>query len=252
MTAPTFNEINFISDGAKTLTVYMKGKYLGRIISRDGYFGCFYCGESLYGKSHVFEHLNDNRSDNRLVNLVLACISCNNKKPTNETMQKRAMKKLAENQNNSLREKKIQRKETTLEMDVNVTGNKMAREYLEQEIITNDSILFSDALYSIVFLIQERTGHGSTAAVREYLHALTSKVGPYTIIGKGAEREIIKKPEENATHTVLHPIMLSQEMFSGDVSANISGIASKVGNVDNDISRICENILSFTDNPSRK
>ena len=93
----------------KHLTQYLKTKYFPLLIKRDGGFICGYCKEGLETNKHVFEHLNDNREDNRIENIVLACNSCNNKKPHDNTMQEIAIQKLRENEEgNFMRERKFE------------------------------------------------------------------------------------------------------------------------------------------------
>jgi len=72
--------------GIKNLSIGLKKEYLPILLKRDNGFTCFYCGCELKIDSFVYDHLNNNRSDNRLENIVLACVSCNNKKPFNQAI----------------------------------------------------------------------------------------------------------------------------------------------------------------------
>ena len=84
-----------------TLSARIKTKYLPILISLYG-FKCFYCKIDLCGVEWVYEHLNDDRTNNQIENIVLACQSCNNKKPTSENMKFLAIKKFNENKKHNL------------------------------------------------------------------------------------------------------------------------------------------------------
>jgi len=43
----------------------------------DGEQVCFWCGKQLTWKNVVIDHLNENKSDNRIDNLALSCNACN-------------------------------------------------------------------------------------------------------------------------------------------------------------------------------
>lgn len=167
-----------------TLTKRLKTIFLPIIIQRDGGFTCWYCKTPLFLFKHIFEHLNNNRDDNRIENLVLACQSCNNEKPTNENMKQNALTKLAWNeQSNFLRERKFLidelSKEASPEIEINVSNAEITREYITEKVDSEGYIPFSEALNCSVYLCKEKTGHGSQQSVRNYIKALTCEIGPF-------------------------------------------------------------------------
>lgn len=172
-----------------------KREYLESLIERDGGFLCWYCKNKLKLNNCVFEHLNNDRRDNRLENLVLACQSCNIKKSNDIDLRIKAEDKLRENEDkNFVREKKLEEKHNpTTEIDINTSNYEITKQYLTEVINTDDSILFSNALNSCTFLCKDKTGHGSQQAIRNYIAMLTSDVGPFMIIRDSKNKKVIVK-----------------------------------------------------------
>ena len=161
----------------------MKADWLDTVILRDEGRRCWYCKVSLSLSEIVWEHLDCNREHNVIDNLVLACITCNNKKPHDFDMQILAMDKLHENENRMYMREKIQGKNNqSSEIEINVSNFEIAKLWLIKEIDTNIVVEFSKALDSISYECRERTGHGSQQSVRNYINTLTSESAPFEII----------------------------------------------------------------------
>ena len=181
----------------KHLTQKQKADWLDVIIQRDGKFACWYCNLDFFSLSDfVFEHLNCNRKDNRVDNLVLACVTCNNKKPHDIDMQIQATDKLHLNEKLMyMRENtpnKMDRKQSN-EITINVSNFEIAKLFL----IRNVPIPFDEALDSISYLCREKTGHGSQQSVRNYINTLTSTVAPFEIIKQQGKKVIRYKLDSN-------------------------------------------------------
>jgi hypothetical protein len=180
----------------KSLTKALKEKYLPILIERDGGFKCFYCKQELSIKKLAYDHLNNNRTDNRHENLVLTHQSCNIKKITNTDYQIMALEKLKQNEEEfSVCERKKLKTDfdSTSEIGINMGTYELVETYLNNEVTTGGYIKFEDALYSIVYITKQKTGHGSEPAVRRHLKTLTSPVAPYTIERNDANEKIIVK-----------------------------------------------------------
>lgn len=179
----------------RRLTTTLKLKYLPSLITRDG-FVCYQCSISLNGIKYIYEHLNDNRDENRIENIALSCWSCNNKKPHDIGMKEKALRKLAENEgSNYLRERKSvdeSNQEFPPEIEINVSNYAITEKYVTSRISSSGSIEFSDALDSSVYLCKQRTGHGSQQSVRNYISTLTSDMGPFEIIRREDGKKIIR------------------------------------------------------------
>jgi hypothetical protein len=160
-------------------------KYFPLLLQRDGGFLCFFCALFLKFGSFVYEHLDNDRSHNEIENIVLACQSCNNKKPHDSLMQEKAIEKLQQNkENNFMREKNSavdENKEVSAEIEINVTNSEITEQYIAESIKTNGFIEYADALNSSVFVCKTKTGHGSQQSIRNYIAYLTSTVGPFQI-----------------------------------------------------------------------
>ena len=182
---------------SKQLSSTEKNSYFPILIERDGGFICFYCGLFLQFGSFVFEHLNNNRNDNRMENIVLACQSCNNAKPYDQIMQVKALEKLKQNEGSNYVREKISivdsNKEVSAEIEINVTNSEITEQYITESVKANGSIEYTDALHSSVFLCKSKTGHGSQQSVRNYIASLTSVVGPFQIIRDDDKKKVIVK-----------------------------------------------------------
>ena len=191
--------LQLISKTVKHLSISLKQKYLPLIIKRDGE-NCLYCGKKLNHRIHIFEHLNDNRNDNRIENTVLACQSCNNKKPYDSEMQKLALEKLKVNEkSNFMRERNLEDEinshEVSTEIEINVSNFDITEQYISDVVNCDGYIGYSDALNSCVALCKEKTGHGSQQSVRNYLAALTSTLGCFEITRDENRKKIILRRE---------------------------------------------------------
>jgi len=188
-----------------TLTKRIKALYLPLLVQRDEGFTCWYCRVPLFLFKYIFEHLNDTRQDNRIENLVLACDTCNNKKPHDEKMKQKAMQKLVENEEcNFLRERKFLidelTKEASAEIEINVSNAEITREYISERIDSEGYIPFTKALNCSVYLCKEKTGHGSQQSVRNYIKTLTCEIAPFMIVTNANKRKIIvRRKIENDT-----------------------------------------------------
>ena len=191
--------LQLISKTVKHLSISLKQKYLPLIIKRDGE-NCSYCGKKLNHRTHIFEHLNNNRSFNKLENIVLACQSCNNKKPYDSEMQKLALEKLMVNEkSNFMRERNLEDEinshEASTEIEINVSNFDITEQYISDVVNCDGYIGYSDALNSCVALCKEKIGHGSQQSVRNYLAALTSTLGCFEITRDENRKKIILRRE---------------------------------------------------------
>lgn len=179
----------------------MKMMLLPFLIQRDDGFKCFYCKNELKINAYVYEHLNNNRNDNRMENIVLACHSCNHLKENNFDMQISANEKLQSNeQQYFLGERNYEystTKETSTEIEINVSNFDLVRQFLSEIINTDGKIEFSNALNSCVYLCKEKTGHGSQQSIRNYLSTLTSQVAPFMIALDDSKKKIIVRRTGN-------------------------------------------------------
>jgi len=183
----------------RVLSTKNKREYFHILIQRDGGFNCWYCKANLTTHTCIYEHLNNNRTDNRIDNLVLACSSCNNKKPNDFDMQARAMDKLHHNEDRNFVGEKMYDEDTlpSTEISINLSNFDISEQYLSETIIVDGRIMFSEALDSIVYLCKKKTGHGSHQSVRNYLATLTSKVAPFKMIKDENQKKYIVKRTEN-------------------------------------------------------
>jgi len=181
----------------KHLTMKLKQEYFPLILERDGGFKCFYCKMPLKLSKFVYDHLNDNRSDNRVENVVFACYSCNNKKPVDGNMYDNAQEKLRQNEDLGFMREKIFLSDTnsvpSTEIEINTSNYDITEQYLGEIIQTDGKILYSDALNSCVYLCKKKIGHGSQQSVRNYIATLSSAVGPFMLIKDENGKKIIVK-----------------------------------------------------------
>ena len=185
-----------IASITKHLTKRLKIKNLSILPIRDHGFRCFYCNKDLDLKSCIHEHLNNDPHDNRIENIVLACQSCNNKKPYDSSMQEKAIQKLKQNQaSNFMRERKISKEDLTQEaskeIDINVSNYEIVEQDISERIKTDGYVVYKETVNSCTYLCKEKTQHGSQQCVRNYIAALTSEVGSFEIIRDNNKKKII-------------------------------------------------------------
>ena len=187
--------------GIKHLTDRMKSEYLNIIIERDEGFKCFYCSEkfslSQRGKDqYLYEHLNNNRKDNRIDNVVLACRSCNNKKPNDIDMQFIADAKLIENENLNYMREKFQRKEDNRqdsEVQISKMNYQICRRYVIKNVDSFGEIDFKNTVHSIVYQCRENNNTGSPQATYNYLNIICCNESPFEIVKNSENKRIIRR-----------------------------------------------------------
>ena len=178
----------------KALTQSLKKKDLPILINRDDGFQCFYC-KSILKSNYVFDHLNGNRWDNRIENLVLACQSCNIKKISDMEFQLMADEKLGQNEEMGLHylEDWTAHENNSSEIEINKTLYNFTKQYITEQIALEGKYSFDDAISELPFLCQERFGHGSEATIRRYLKQLTCKASEWQVIRDDKNKKIICK-----------------------------------------------------------
>ena len=180
-----------------TLTRRMKDFDLPVLLKRDGGFNCFYCIQNLALVEYVYEHLDDDRTNNDITNIVLACQSCNNKKPSSLDMKAKALEKKKQNEeSNLLRASERARVEVSApsfkpELDISHANFEITHQYLTEILAVEKEVEFIVALNSCVMLCREKTGSGSQTAVKRYLDALTSSEGPFMVVQDDQKKKVI-------------------------------------------------------------
>ena len=176
-----------------------KHDYLPDIITNDG-FVCLYDNESLVGKNWIYEHLDDNPTNNVRENIAIACQSCNNKKPHNSTMKQIALRKKKENEKSNYTcagVSEVSSPSLKPELDISQANFDLTFQYLSEVIATDGSIEFRSALNSCVMLCKKNTNTGSQTAVRRYLDALVSREGDFMIIQDEKKEKMIVRRNGN-------------------------------------------------------
>ena len=155
------------------------------LAKRDGGFDCLFCKMKLVLGKQIIEHLNSDRSDNRLENLALACQPCNIKKIHSIELQNIAKKKLESNEKASLANYKhledSSHREASTEIEIGQKNFEITKQFLFERIKAEGSIEYSNALHSSAFICKEKTGYGSQQSARNYIDMLTCEVGPLMI-----------------------------------------------------------------------
>lgn len=183
--------------GTRHLTQKQKADWLDIITMRDGKFACFYCNRDFLSLSdYVYDHLNNIRTDNRVDNVVLCCVTCNNKKPHNIEMQLVAMDKLHQNEiSNYMRENtsiRANRKQSN-EIQINVSNFEITKLWLIKYVDLHGFVPFDEALNSISYECREKTGHGSQQSIRNYINTLTSLAAPFELVKEQGKKIIRRK-----------------------------------------------------------
>jgi len=177
------------------LTPRKKQQYLPQIIEMQDGFNCYLCKQALHGTDYIYEHLDGDRQHNDIGNIRLAHQSCNVKKKTYPEYQIIARNELEKESEKCLKERKNEDNDGlehySSEIAINIQCRNYTKKFLTEHILTDGSILFSDALWGIVNDLNEKYNHGSEQAVRRYLNALCSITGKFMIIKNDQGKKII-------------------------------------------------------------
>jgi len=176
-----------------------KHDYLPDIISNDG-FVCLYDGESLVGRKWIYEHLDDNPTNNVRENIAIACQSCNNKKPHNSTMKQIALRKKEKNEKNNYTRagaSEVSPPSLKPEIDISQTNFELTFQYLSEIISSDNFIEFKSAVDCCVMSCKKNTGTGSHTAIRRYVDALVSKEGPFMVTQNDKKEKMIVRRNGN-------------------------------------------------------
>jgi len=178
----------------KTLTQSLKQKDLPILIQRDNGFLCFYCQEPLKG-DYIFEHLNSNRQDNRIENLVLACQPCNIKKIHYSDYGLMAQDKLEQNEEAGLKylEDEGAHENNSSEIEIGKLLYRFTEQYLSERIAADINISFDDTLDELTYHAQKRFGHGAEPTFRRILKPLTCKDSQFQVVRNDKNKKIICK-----------------------------------------------------------
>ncbi len=175
-------------------------KYL---VDRDGYL-CFYCKKKFKSvRDPRYEHLNDDETDDREDNLVLAHQSCNILKSTQKDKKYLSMAeyKLIENEKHAgdlyVREsflKKNSKDEASTEIKISKICFDITEKYVTDNVLANGWVVYKETMDSIVYLCRKKIGYGSEQQIRSHIQALTSPVAPFEITkDPKTKKKIIKK-----------------------------------------------------------
>lgn len=180
----------------KNFSQKAKITYCKNCKQRDGEI-CLYCKKPL-GKKYVLEHLNDDRSDNRLENFCLAHPSCNVAKKYHADYQILAKEKLLENESAlfiPIEDKTDD--EASTEIKISKNNFDIVEQYLSEKIVLDEKISWDDALYGATYKCKKLTGFGSVQCIRNYLKILTSSESKFMQTKDESKNKIIVRRTGN-------------------------------------------------------
>ena len=173
----------------KNLTDRMKGEFLDILIGRDEGYSCWYCHKPFSlsqskEEGHLYDHLNNNRSDNRIDNLVLCCRRCNNTKPTDFDMQILASEKLRDNEKRHYMREKTNSKSPRQDSEVQISKEnyQICYRYVLKNVDAFGEIDFKETVNSVVYQCRQNNNTGSPQSVYNYLKVICSMESPYEIV----------------------------------------------------------------------
>ena len=185
---------------ARKLTAAQKRQLLTYLVERDGYH-CFYCKKGFKSvRDPIIEHLNDDETDNREDNLVLAHQSCNILKYTQKDKKyfNMAELKLEDNEKHLYVRESFLKKNSKDEASTEITISKkcfdITEKYVTDNVLANSWVVYKETMHSIVYLCKKKIGYGSEQQIRSHILTLTSPVAPFEIIkDPKTKKKIIKK-----------------------------------------------------------
>lgn len=188
---------------SKHLTDRQKAEWLDILIERDEGYKCWYCKKPFslsqnIDSEHLFDHLNNNRLDNRIDNVVLCCRGCNNKKPHDFDMQLIAIDKLHDSEKrNYMREKFEKRSSNRQDSEVQISKEnyQICYRYVVKNIDAFGEIDYKETVNSVVYRCRENNNTGSSQSVYNYLAVICSKESPYEIAKNEEGKKVIRRKE---------------------------------------------------------
>ena len=185
---------------ARKLTATQKRQLLTYLVERDGYH-CFYCKKGFKSvRDPIIEHLNDDETDDREDNLVLAHQSCNILKYTQKDKKyfNMAELKLEDNEKHLYVRESFLKKNSKDEASTEITISKkcfdITEKYVTDNVLANSWVVYKETMHSIVYLCKKKIGYGSEQQIRSHILTLTSPVAPFEIIkDPKTKKKIIKK-----------------------------------------------------------
>ena len=185
---------------ARKLTAAQKRQLLTYLVERDGYH-CFYCKKGFKSvRDPIIEHLNDDETDDREDNVVLAHQSCNILKYTQKDKKyfNMAELKLEDNEKHLYVKESFLKKNSKDEASTEITISKkcfdITEKYVTDNVLANGWVVYKETMDSIVYLCRKKIGYGSEQQIRSHIQALTSHVAPFEITkDPKTKKKIIKK-----------------------------------------------------------
>ena len=185
---------------ARKLTAAQKRQLLTYLVERDGYH-CFYCKKGFKSvRDPIYEHLNDDETDDREDNVVLAHQSCNILKYTQKDKKyfNMAELKLEDNEKHLYVRESFLKKNSKDEASTEITISKkcfdITEKYVTDNVLANGWVAYKETMHSIVYLCKKKIGYGSEQQIRSHILTLTSPVAPFEIIkDPKTKKKIIKK-----------------------------------------------------------
>ena len=185
---------------ARKLTAAQKRQLLTYLVERDGYH-CFYCKKGFKSvRDPIIEHLNDDKTDDREDNVVLAHQSCNILKYTQKDKKyfNMAELKLEDNEKHLYVRESFLKKNSKDEASTEITISKkcfdITEKYVTDNVLANGWVAYKETMHSIVYLCKKKIGYGSEQQIRSHILTLTSPVAPFEIIkDPKTKKKIIKK-----------------------------------------------------------
>ena len=185
---------------ARKPTAAQKRQLLTYLVERDGYL-CFYCKKGFKSvREPIIEHLNDDETDDREDNVVLAHQSCNILKSTQKDKKyfNMAELKLEDNEKHLYVRESFLKKNSKDEASTEITISKkcfdITEKYVTDNVLANSWVVYKETMHSIVYLCKKKIGYGSEQQIRSHIQALTSHVAPFEITkDPKTKKKIIKK-----------------------------------------------------------
>ncbi len=190
-------ELGYNTMTYRFLSTKQKQEMLPELIEMQEGFVCFYCGQTLLKTNWIYEHLDNDKQHNIIENIRLAHQACNIKKIKDSDYQILAKDELDKQSQMSLSERKSEVKDTEMsEIEINVYCRNYTDKFITERVQTDGSILYHDALWTIVNDCNKKIGHGSEQSIRRHINALTSLSGKFKIIkNDSGKREIVRRTE---------------------------------------------------------
>jgi hypothetical protein len=177
----------------KFLTALDKMKMNTHLLKRDGP-NCLYCEKPVPNDDCEMEHLDNNKNNLELWNIIRCHEKCNKEKRNNIEYEVKAKDKLDRNQARIYYPiEDTAERSNSPEIEHNTNCNQLVKKHLSEQTKLHGKLEYKATSDSIAYHAMEKFGHSSQVSINRIIDAYCSEVAPFMVIKENGKRYITKR-----------------------------------------------------------